>query len=384
MLWDASPNTSNEANMDRNRSGVAANRRQVLKLGAGFGAAALAAPLGAGRSHAADAAMSDAAVMAAKAEGGLNTIALPPDWANYGEIISTFEKKFGIKIENASPDASSAQELQAVRSLKGQMRGPDVLDIGPSFALIGASEGLFTPYKVSTWQTIPDEMNGDYFGLVSAAVNRSVVKTAPTSWADLKKPEYKGMIALNGSPTGAAAAFAAVFAASLANGGSLDDIGPGIAFFGELAKSGNFTPVSVNTATITSGQTPIALNWDYLNLAVAEKAKGMTQIDTVILEGAAAFGNYYCQAISKFSPHPKSAELWQEFLYSDEGQILLLKGFAHPARFADMVSRDVIPADLLAALPPAAPYKTVKFPNAEQTKKAQAAVAEQWSKMVRT
>jgi len=370
--------------------GPGTGRRDVLKLGLGAGALA-AMPALSHRAWAAGGADDATLIAAAKAEGGLNTIALPPDWANYGEIIKTYQDKYGIPISNASPDASSAQELQAIRSLKGQRRGPDVVDVGPSFALIGAGEGLFQPYKVSVWDTIPDDMKdagglwyGDYFGIVSLGVNTSAVKNPPKSWADLKKPDYKGMIALNGSPLGAAAAFAGVFAASLGNGGSLDDIGPGIQFFAELAKNGNFTPVAATAASITSGQTPIVINWDYLNLAQAQKTKGMLKIDVVIPEGAPPFGNYYCQAISKYAPHPEAAKLWQEFFYSDQGQILLLKGFAHPARFADMVKRNVIPADVMAALPPAEPYKNVKFPDSEQTKKAQKTLAEQWSKLVKS
>src|SRR5262252_4758418 len=58
-------------------------------------------------------------VAEAKKEGHLNTIALPPDWANYGEIMSTFSKKYGIKITNDNPDGSSAQENQAIVSLRG-------------------------------------------------------------------------------------------------------------------------------------------------------------------------------------------------------------------------------------------------------------------------
>ena len=42
-------------------------------------------------------------VAQAKKEGKLNTIALPPDWANYGEIMSTFKKKYGITIDDAEP-----------------------------------------------------------------------------------------------------------------------------------------------------------------------------------------------------------------------------------------------------------------------------------------
>jgi putative spermidine/putrescine transport system substrate-binding protein len=368
-------------------------RRQFLKLGAGAvgaGVASMFVPGLANNAFAATHPMDQALIAAAKKDGGLNTIALPPDWANYRKMISEFERLYGIRIHNASPDASSAQELQAIRSLKGQRRGPDVVDVGPSFALIGAAEGLFQPYKVSTWSSIPDNMKdaggmwyGDYFGVESFGVNRSVVKNAPMTWNDLLKPEYKGMVTLNGSPLGAGAAFGAVFAAAMANGGSLDDIGPGIEFFAKLAKAGNFNPSDATSASLVSGQTPIVVNWDYLNLAQANKNKGMVQIDVLIPEGAAPYGGYYCQAISKYAPNLKAAQLWEEFVYSDAGQLIYLEGYAHPARFSDMVSRGVVPEKMLKELPPAAPYKHVQFPNKAQTEKAQNLLKTEWTKMVK-
>jgi putative spermidine/putrescine transport system substrate-binding protein len=251
-------------------------------------------------------------------------------------------------------------------------------------------EGLFQPYKVSTWTTIPDNMKdagglwtGDYFGVVSFGVNRRVVKNAPKTWADLLKPEYKGMVALNGSPLGAGAAFAGVFAASLANGGSLDNMLPGIEFFAKLAKAGNFNPSDATSASLVSGQTPIVVNWDYLNLAQVEKNKAMVQIDTILPSDGAPYGGYYCQAISKFAPNVKAAQLWEEFLYSDAGQLIFLEGYAHPARFSDMVKRGVIPQDLLAKLPPAEPYKHVQFADKAQTEKAQNTLKAEWTKMVK-
>ena len=84
-------------------------------------------------------------VTAAKKEGHLNTIALPPDWANYKEALATFPKKYGIGITNDNPDGSSAQENQAIVSLKGDSRAPDVVDVGESFAITGANTGLYAP-----------------------------------------------------------------------------------------------------------------------------------------------------------------------------------------------------------------------------------------------
>src|SRR5438105_3706039 len=40
----------------------------------------------------------------AKKEGAINTIALPPDWANYGEVISTFKTKYGLSLTDDNPN----------------------------------------------------------------------------------------------------------------------------------------------------------------------------------------------------------------------------------------------------------------------------------------
>ncbi len=363
----------------------------------GLGAAAAASPLlgglqrlafaGQAPSMASQMSMS-ALIAAAKKEGALNVIALPPDWANYGEIIPAFTSKYGVKITSASPNASSAEELAAIKSLRGQMRAPDVVDVGPAFAIQGAKEKLFASYKHSQWATVPDAMKdpagmwvGGYFGVMALGANRDVVKNMPQSWADLKKPEYKGQVALNGDPRRAGAAFAGVWSAALANGGSLDNIQPGIDFFAELKKSGNFIPVDATPATVQSGQTPITADWDYLQIGYNKEFAGKIKWE-VMLPKDGIFGNYYAQAISATAPHPHAARLWQEFLFSDEGQVLWLKGFAHPARFNDLVSRNVVPQDLMAKLPSAEPYKQVKFPTVSQNDKAKQLIASQWGPKV--
>src|SRR3977135_254343 len=177
----------------------------------------------------------------AKKEGKLNTIALPPDWANYGEIISTFSKKYGIPITNDNPNGSSAQENQAIVSLKGDSRAPDVVDVGPAFAVSGTAQGLYGKYFVSTFSTIPRSMKdtrgfggGDYWGAISIGFNQNLISNPPTSFKDLMKPEYKGKGALNGSPLQSGSAIAGVFAASLANGGSASNVEAGIARGGQL------------------------------------------------------------------------------------------------------------------------------------------------------
>ena len=323
----------------------------------------------------------------AKREGRLNTIALPPDWANYGEIMSTFQRKYGLRITNDNPEASSAQENQAVRSLKGDPRAPDVLDVGPSFAIEGAAEGLYARYYNRFFHTVPRAMKdgrgywvADYWGVVSFGVNRNVVSRVPQSWADLLRPEYRNRVALNGNPLSSGSAVAGVYSAALANGGSLNDIGPGIDFFKRLKDAGNFIPVAANPQTIASGQTPIVIDWDYLNLGY-QKEFPSARI-TVSVPKTGVYGAYYCQAINATAPHPWAARLWQEFLYSDQGQLLWLKGYAHPARFTDMVKRKVIPAAMLKALPAPQAYSKVRFATSRQLRDARAKIASEWPRKV--
>ncbi|HET6945707.1 MAG TPA: extracellular solute-binding protein [Gaiellaceae bacterium] len=323
----------------------------------------------------------------AKKEGHLNTIALPPDWANYGEIISSFQKKYGISITNDNPNGSSAEENQAVRSLKGDSRAPDAVDVGPPFAVSGAAEGLYGKYFVSNFATIPRSMKdtrgywwGDYWGAISVGYNKNLIPNPPKTWKDLLKSDYKGKVALNGSPLLSNSAVAGVIAASIGNGGSVKDVGPGIDFFAQLKKVGNFIPVQTTPQTVASGQTPISIDWDYNNLAYVKEFPAARWGVAIPSDGV--YGGYYAQAINKSAPHPWAARLWEEFLFSDQGQVLFLKGYTHPARFNDLAKRNKLPKSLLDALPAASIYSKVKFASIGQQTAAKNKIASEWPSKV--
>ena len=319
----------------------------------------------------------DALVAAAKAEGQLNIIAVPRDWANYGAIIDGFTAKYGIKINSANPNGSSQDEVDAVNQLGKTSRAPDVLDIGMKVAL--ANTALFTPYQVSVWKDIPDaqkESTGlwyqDYGGYMSIGYDSSKVP-AITSMQDLLGSAFKGKVALNGDPTKANAALNGVMMASLANGGSLDNIGPGVDFFHQLKLKGNFVPVQATTATVKSGQTPVVFDWDYLS-----QSHG-TDVPTwkIFVPSNATLGGYYAQAISKNAPHPAAARLWEEYLYSDAGQNFWLKGGARPVRMAAMQSAGTLDAAAAAALP--AITGTPVFLSPDQASAAGTYLAAHWA-----
>ena len=329
----------------------------------------------------------DTLVTAAKAEGTLTTIALPHDWCNYGEAIETFKAKYGIEVNELNPDAGSGDEVEAIKANKDNKgpQAPDVIDVGFAYGASSKAENLLMPYKVSTWDTIPDEVKdpegywyGDYYGVMAFLVNTDVQPDVPQDWADLLDPKYNGQVALSGDPRTSNQAIQAVFAAGLANGGSLDDSQPGLDFFAQLNQLGNLIPLIANNGLVAKGEIPVRITWDYNALAAIDSFAG-NPAATVVIPASGRFAGVYVQAISAYAPHPNAAKLWMEFLYSDEGQTIWMKGYCHPIREQDMRARGVIPADILAKLPD---VTGAVFPTLAQLDAAKALITAQWDSVV--
>jgi putative spermidine/putrescine transport system substrate-binding protein len=317
---------------------------------------------------------------AAKKEGELNVIALPPDWANYGAIIKAFGDKYGIKVNSAQPDAASQDEINAATQQKGKSTAPDVFDLGQAVAL--ANTAMFAPYKVEKFGDISDAMKApdgawvnDYGGYMSIGYDSAKVPEIK-GVEDLLGPEFKGKVALNGDPTQAGAAFSGVMMVALSQGGSPDDIAPGVNFFGKLKEAGNFLPVDPTPATVESGQTPVVIDWDYLNVAETKKLPSWK----VVIPPNAALAGYYYQAINKDAPHPAAARLWQEFLFSDEGQNLFLQGSARPVRADSMVTAGTIDLTAYRQLPPVDGAAT--YVSQQQSDAAKKYLEANWAKAI--
>ena len=318
-----------------------------------------------------------ALVAAAKAEGQLNVIALPPDWANYGAIISGFTAKYGITVNSANPNGSSQDEVNA---FDGTSNAPDVVDVGQSVAL--ANIDKFTPYQVATWGDIPaggKEATGlwfnDYGGYMGIGYDSSKVPTI-TAVSDLLGSKFKSTVALSGDPTKSNQGLNGVIMAGVANGGSLDDVSKGVDFFKQLKAAGNYVPVVATAATVKAGQTSVIFQWDYLSTSHGKDVPGWK----IFVPSNAIIGGYYNQAINKVAPHPAAARLWEEYLYSDEGQNLFLKGGARPIRMAAMTTANSVDATAAAALP--AVNGTPQIPTGDQTSKASAYVVANWAAAV--
>ena len=296
----------------------------------------------------------DAVCAAGKQEGQVTLIATPNNWANYGQMITDFQTKYGIKVQSDQPDANSQDEINTAKQLAGTGRQPDIFDLGSVVA--AANTDMYAPYKVATWADIPDnnkDANGlwvnNYTGFMTISYDSKLGDI--TKVADLKDPKYRGKVALNGDPLKASAGFNGVVMAALANGGSADNIAPGVDFFKSLADSGNLIPVDPNDASITSGQTPIVIDWTYNQGGLINTLKGQG-IDwkLVIPSDAPPVAAFYNSAINKDAAHPAAARCWMEYIFSDAGQNTWLKGFALPVRLAAMQTAGTLDQAAMAAI----------------------------------
>ena len=295
----------------------------------------------------------DALVAAAKAEGGLNTIALPRDWCNYGQLIDGFTAKYGIPINGLNPGGGSKDELEAIKANKTNPgpQAPDVVDVGLSFGPQGVTEDLYQPYKVATWDTIPDDGQGRGRHVVRRLLRRPVVRGQhqgrhqrpeglgrpaqarvqehgrPRRRSDRVEPGHLGRLGRRPSPM--AARSTTPSRASTSSRSSTTR--------GTSSRSSPMPRPSPRARPRSASRGPTT-PWP-----TRTRSRAIPPVE-VVVPTTGRFGGMYVQAISKYAPHPNAAKLWMEYLYSDEGQNAWLKGYCVPIRYEDMVAKGTVDA----------------------------------------
>lgn len=365
------------------------NRRNLMRGAVSIGGLSLVGGglAACGGSPTADAKISanlDEIIELAKEEGKVHLIAYPDNWANYGKHFEAFTKKYGIEVEVSNPSGSSAEEIQAVKSLKGQRDQPDVLDIGYTFTDIAINDGLLEAYKPTTWDTIPDDLKhadglwvAAYYGVIEFAVNTANVPM-PRTFEDLLEPEYRGTVALAGDPREGALDIAAVMSASLSMGGAPDNIEPGIDFFAKMKEIGNLTSVPSVISGLSTQEASVSFDWNYnIPGSRAELAKAGVEIETSVPEGG-AFGNYYAQPVTTEAPQGNAGRLWIEWLNSDEGAEIYAQSGAVPGRYLTLAEEGKLSPEAIAALPDAALLSDIEIGTIENGEKAAKLISEQW------
>lgn len=280
----------------------------------------------------------------------------PPEWADWASQIKAIKAKTGITVP---PDNKNSG--QSLAQLVAERSSPvaDVTYLGVTFAIQAQKEGVVSAYKPAGWADIPDGLKdpqGHWFtihsGTMGFMVNVDALKgkPIPKSWADLLKPEYKGLIGYL-DPASAFVGYVGAVAVNQARGGSLDNFGPGIEYFKALQKNEPIVPKQTAYARVLSGEIAILLDYDFN--AYRAKYKDNANVQFVIPAEGTLVVPYVMSQVAN-APHADNARKVLDFVLSDEGQALWANAYLRPVRAAAM------PKEVQARFLPASEYARAK------------------------
>ncbi len=314
---------------------------------------------------------------AAQKEGRVNSVGMPDTWANWKDTWNQLKEQYGI--EHQDTDMSSAQEIAKFEAEKKNATA-DIGDVGASFGPIAAERGVTLAYKPTTWNDIPAWAKDEeghwalaYTGTIAFIANRDLVKEMPRSWADLKNGSYKITL---GDVGIAAQANSAVLAAAYALGGDEKNLQPAIDFFAELAKAKRLSLVDPSIANLEKGEVELAIMWDFNALGYADRIDRERFEVVIPSDGSLVSG--YTTIINRYAAHPNAAKFAREYIFSDQGQINLARGYARPIR--DNVN---LPDDVKARLLPSEQYANARpVQNHAAWEETTAKLPRQWQSQV--
>ncbi|MDE2368431.1 MAG: ABC transporter substrate-binding protein [Burkholderiales bacterium] len=274
----------------------------------------------------------------------------PPEWADWGTELRAIKERTGVTVP---PDNKNSG--QSLAQLVAEKASPvaDFTYVGVTFGIQAKKEGVTAAYKPAHWADIPDGLKdpeGYWFtihsGTLGFMVNVDALKgkPVPRSWADLLKPEYKGLVGYL-DPASAFVGYVGAVAVNAARGGSLDDFGPAIAYFKALQKNQPIVPKQTSYARVLSGEIAILLDYDFN--AYRAKYKDKAHVEFVIpAEGTLVVP--YVMSLTAGAPHAAAAKKALDFVLSDEGQAIWANAFLRPVR-ASAISKDAAAHFLPAA-----------------------------------
>ena len=302
----------------------------------------------------------------------------PPEWADWGSQLKAIKAKTGVTVP---PDnKNSGQSLAQLVAEKARPVA-DVTYLGVTFAIQAQKDGVVGSYKPAAWADIPDGLkdpNGQWFtihsGTLGFMVNVDALKgkPVPTSWADLLKPDYKGLIGYL-DPASAFVGYVGAVAVNQARGGTLDNFAPGIDYFKALQKNEPIVPKQTSYARVLSGEIAILLDYDFN--AYRAKYKDQANVQFVIpAEGTVVVP--YVMSLVANAPHEADGKKALDFVLSDEGQAIWANAYLRPVRAAAM------PKEVQARFLPASEYARAKTVDYQKMATVQKAFSERYLKDV--
>ena len=302
----------------------------------------------------------------------------PPEWADWGGMLRLVGQRLSIQVP---PDnKNSGQSLAALIAEKAKPVA-DVVYLGGQVGPQAKAANVLDAYMPKRFAEIPANLKdaeGYWFSIHSGTlgffVNTQALggKPVPKSWADLLKPEYKGLVGyLN--PGSAAVGQVGVIAANLALGGSYDNLDAGIKYFKQLQANNPIVPTQTAYARVLSGEIPILLDYDFN----AYRAQYSDQAPTVFVipqEGTQQLP--YVMGLVKNGPNPEQGKHILDFVLSDEGQRHWANAYLRPV-FAKAMSDDMKKRFL-----PDADYQRAKAIDVQKLADASKAIGTRYQKEV--
>lgn len=270
---------------------------------------------------------------AAVEEGEINSVGMPDTWANWEETWDELEEIYGL--DHSDTDMSSAEELATFEAEKDNASA-DIGDVGIAFGPIAVERGLTLPYKTSYWEDVPEWAKDDeghwmlaYTGQMSFITDTQNLedgKEAPKSFQDILEGDY--VLTIGDVETGNQDQFALLNAA-VEFGGSESDLQPGLDFFQQLAKENRLNVTGNSLANLEAGEVEVGMLWDFNALNYADQINP-DRFEITIPPVSVMTG--YTTIINRYAQNPHAAALTREYIFSDNGQDNLAKGYARPIR----------------------------------------------------
>ncbi len=318
----------------------------------------------------------DPAVLKTQASN-FRTLGMPDDWNNFGKFFDAMCTSAGagcvgtgVGPNRFDTDMSSAEEIAA---FKAETEDPAVCaDIGIAFGQVAEAEGVLLNYLPAAAAVLPAAYKSEKGGWVASAtgvisfvVNTDVIKNVPATWADLKKPEYKGKISIS-NPATSGTGQAMVFSSAAALGQGKIDLDGAMKYWEEMYTLGQINEAEYSNAGLERGETPITIRYDYVGLIAAKGINDKAGRDVISVTIPDDGGVYAPSATmcNKVTDSPELAKAILDYTLSDEGQLVFAEYGARPIRY---VLGDLeVPAALKANWLADAEYaKVISYPDNE-------------------
>lgn len=293
----------------------------------------------------------------------------PPQWADWASMLQAIEAEIGVKMPHDNKNSG-----QTLSQLLAEKASPvaDVAYYGVTTGIKAANEGVATAYKPKGFDDIAEGLKDPdgrwftiHYGTLGLFVNKDALGGAPVPacWADLKKPEYEGMVGYL-DPSSAFVGYAGAVAVNRAFGGDLDNFDPAIAYFNELAENDPIVPKQTSYARVVSGEIPILFDYDFNAYRGKYTEDGNFEF-VLPCEGSVVVP--YVMSLVANGPKPEVGKKVLDFILSDKGQAIWTNAFLKPARPVEL------PAEVAAKFLPDSDYERatpVDYAKMEQVQKA--------------